>query len=365
MARATGRPTSIRSAGTRPRSRRGRERVLAVGRRRDPGPRRPVPGPRLGGQPPRRAARAPRDDVEPDVVDQRLGQALDHGRGRTRRAPPPAAAAGGRRGSPSAGTSRTARPARTASARRSASTRCRRSPAASSRRAVAERRRVVGRARASRRRSSASTRRIEAMLPTPPHWATSRPPGRSDRGEVREQRVVIGRPSGTSPSTGSRRPARRAAAAAPGPRRRTRPDRRTAPAARRAASIIDGERVERDDVPARQPRGEQLGDPARAAAGVEHPLVAGERQPVEDRPAPPRLRVGDAVVRPGVPVAWHGRRRSARPRVVSWPRRPTHDTSAPMTSRAPATRARQVEGVHRRLRRRDELVVRGRPRPAG
>ena len=48
--------------------------------------------------------------------------------------------------------------------------------------------------RASRRRWSARARLIRPMLPAPPHWATSQPPGRGDGGEVTEERIVVGDP---------------------------------------------------------------------------------------------------------------------------------------------------------------------------
>src|SRR5436305_1035428 len=50
--------------------------------------------------------------------------------------------------------------------------------------------------------------------------------------------------------------------------------------------------------------------PAGATAGVDDRLVADERQTVEDRGAPAGLRVGDAVVCRGVPIAWRAHRQS-------------------------------------------------------
>src|SRR6185436_3015885 len=64
--------------------------------------------------------------------------------------------------------------------------------------------------------------------------------------------------------------------------------------------------VECDDATAGQAGGEQLSDTAAPAAGIEDALVAVEREAVQHDLAPARLRVGDAVVGPGVPVAGHG-----------------------------------------------------------
>ena len=118
------------------------------------------------------------------------------------------------------------------------------------------------------------------MLPTPPHCATSRPPGRRTAARFAEQRVVVGDPV----------------------ERRGRQDRVDRPVDRqRRAEVgddvldpvaeageplargLDHRRrpVERDDPAARQALGEQLGDAAAAAAGVEDPLVAVERQAIE------------------------------------------------------------------------------------
>ena len=109
------------------------------------------------------------------------------------------------------------------------------------------------------------------MLPTPPHWATSRPPG-PQRPPPGSRTARRGRgPSGRSRSTGSRRrAAARAAAGARGRRRRTstRSPKRRQPLARG----LDHRRraVERDDAARAGRRVEQeLGDPAGPAAGVE------------------------------------------------------------------------------------------------
>ena len=140
------------------------------------------------------------------------------------------------------------------------------------------------------------------MLPKPPHWATSRAAGSHDRGEVREQRIVIGHPV----------------------ERRGREDRvdLTVDRERRAevrddvldpvaeageapARRLDHRRraIERDDPTTRQSIGQLLGDAARPATGVEHALVAMEREAVQHRRAPAGHGIGDPVVGLGVPVA--------------------------------------------------------------
>ena len=121
--------------------------------------------------------RAAGHDVEPDVVDQRLADGRRRPRGRRRRARRRAGARGGRRARPSAGTSRTARRRSnrvgSSVSQHSMSTK----PAASSRRVVSSARLEMRRAEpavADRRQRRAGS---IAMLPTPPHWATSQPPG--------------------------------------------------------------------------------------------------------------------------------------------------------------------------------------------
>jgi hypothetical protein len=61
--------------------------------------------------------------------------------------------------------------------------------------------------------------------------------------------------------------------------------------------------VQRDDPPTGESACQQLGHPAAPAAGIEHALVAVEWQAIEDRGAPARLRIGDTIVGPRVPVA--------------------------------------------------------------
>ena len=150
----------------------------------------------------------------------------------------------------------------------------------------------------------ASTRWIEAMLPTPPHWATSQPPGRRTAREVREERVVIGDPveRGGRQDRVDRRPERQRSAEVG--------DDELDPVAERRQPVARGldhrgRAIERDHPATGQSPGKQLGDPAAAAAGVEDAFVAGEREPLEDGRAPAGHRVGDPVVRPRVPVARH------------------------------------------------------------
>ena len=88
-----------------------------------------------------------------------------------------------------------------------------------------------------------------------------------------------------------------------------------------AAGLVEHRRraVEGDDVAGRKALGEELRDPAAAAARVEDALVAAQLEALEDGRAPPRLGLGHGVVGPAVPVARcrHARRISAgieRPR---------------------------------------------------
>ena len=80
------------------------------------------------------------------------------------------------------------------------------------------------------------------MLPAPPHCATSRPPGRSDAGEVAEQRVVVGDPVERR-GREDRVDRRRRPAAAARPRSATANATRSPNRASRsrAASTIDGD----------------------------------------------------------------------------------------------------------------------------
>jgi hypothetical protein len=64
--------------------------------------------------------------------------------------------------------------------------------------------------------------------------------------------------------------------------------------------------VESDHRPLGQSLEQDLGDPARAAARVQHALSAFEPQPLDDGESPAIHRVGDPVVGRRVPVARHG-----------------------------------------------------------
>jgi hypothetical protein len=52
-------------------------------------------------------------------------------------------------------------------------------------------------------------------------------------------------------------------------------------------------------------------DPSRATAGVEHPFIAGERQPFQHARPPPEHGIRDAVVRHGVPTRARPRRQAS------------------------------------------------------
>jgi hypothetical protein len=92
----------------------------------------------------------------------------------------------------------------------------------------------------------------------------------------------------------------------------------------RARLLDHGRRgVDRDHVPAREAGIQLLRDLARAAAGVEHRLVAFQLEPVEHLDAHSGDRVREAFVGGGVPVARlrHGRTLSRTH--VCWRPRPS------------------------------------------
>ena len=145
-----------------------------------------------------------------------------------------------------------------------------------------------------RRRSPAWTL---ATLPAPPHWAASRPPGRSAACRRANRRswssiqwkVAVLRIASTGSSSVS-------SSEVGGERGRS----------PRAAGLLDHRlaAVDGDHRAVRDALGEHLGDAAGAAAGVEHPLVAPEVEPVDDVARHRELRVGHAVVRAGIPFTW-------------------------------------------------------------
>src|SRR5678815_184817 len=61
--------------------------------------------------------------------------------------------------------------------------------------------------------------------------------------------------------------------------------------------------IDADDAAERQPCEQLLSQPSRAASDVEHAFATVERQAREHDHAPVELRVGDAVIRLGVPLA--------------------------------------------------------------
>ena len=137
------------------------------------------------------------------------------------------------------------------------------------------------------------------MLPTPPHCATSRPPGLIASWSRCEQRVVVVDPVKRRVREDDDRPAR-AARARRGPDTSTSRGRRAPPARARPSTA---RRRRRTRGRAGTQLGEPRGHPARAAAGVEHHLVAAQLEPLELLERPPELRIGDAVVGGRVPVA--------------------------------------------------------------
>ena len=289
-------------------------------------------------------------------------------RGRTRRARRRAAARGGRRGPPSAGRSRAARRARTASARRVSQHSMSTKPAASSRRTVAigvskwagpsQPSPIVASDRAGPRRCCRRRR-------------TGRRAGRPVGGRPRGSRTARrGRgPSGTSRSTGSRRPAPSSGSGSPEVR-----DDVLDPVAERRQPLargIDHRRraVERDDAPARQAIGEQLGDAARCRSRRRAPVRRRRAAADRGRPCPSASsgrRPGRRSGRPSRAVIASSSRGRCRRGSAARPaagapapsRRPYHDTSAPDREQPGARQHRQVEGVDRRL------VRRRRPAPA-
>ena len=142
------------------------------------------------------------------------------------------------------------------------------------------------------------------MLPTPPHWATSRPPGRRTAARFANNaswsgtqwKVAVDRIASTGALERQRPPEVRDDVLDPVAERRQplAGGRRSSPASRRARRPCRAEA-----------RRQELGDPTGPAAGVEDAFVAGQRQAVEDGRAPARLRLGDPVVGRGVPVAGH------------------------------------------------------------
>ena len=164
-------------------------------------------------------------------------------------------------------------------------------PASSSARPRSRRRAAAPRSAAARRSSTGRGQSGEALaqagvvggrsaapctaatLPSPPHCTLSRPPGRSAAASAREQRVVVGHP--VEGRVGEHRvdllavvQAQRGEVGPP------HVDRLPRELLARAGDHV-GRGVDGDDPPARQPLEQHAGDPARAAAGVEHRLVAG------------------------------------------------------------------------------------------
>ena len=287
---------STRRAGPRPGDlglRRG-DRHVSGERRRRPADHRPRGRSRsaVDPEPSGSAAAAAGHDVQPHVVDERLADARPRPRDeRVVLVGRQALEVGAEHDRPQVGLERLAA-ARSASARRSASTRCRRSrprragassPAASR----------SGPARASRRRSWRARAGSCAMLPTPPHWATSRPPGRRTAARLANSASWSGTQWNVAVERiGVDRLVDRAAARR-GRRRRTRPGRRSGRAARaRPRPSTASRRARRRARPAGARAA--LGHAAAAAARVEDALVAGAAAAGRGRRVPQRV-IGSAT----------------------------------------------------------------------
>ena len=163
-----------------------------------------------------------------------------------------------------------------------------------------------------------------AMLPKPPHWATSHPPGWSTAARFAKSaswsgtqwNVAVERMASTGSSIGSGCSEVRVDVA-----------HSVALRGEPLARLLEHRRrgIERDDLAAWDAREQQLGHPSRSAPGIEHALVASQRQPHQDLGAPACLRVGDAVVGDGVPVG--GRHRNVEHRRRGRAEGPARSTS--------------------------------------
>ena len=138
------------------------------------------------------------------------------------------------------------------------------------------------------------------MLPSPPHWATSRPPGRSAACRRANSRswsaiqwnVAVERIASTRLVELEVEQVEHAHVDAVGAGRRARS---------LAASTIEADASTAITLPARQALDQRLGDPPRAAARVEHDLVARQLQAREHLAAQRLHRPRDAVVARAVP----------------------------------------------------------------
>ena len=172
-----------------------------------------------------------------------------------------------------------------------------------------------------------------STLPSPPHWATSRPPGFSAarrRANSRswspiQWKVAVETIASTgSSSSSSSRSASRTSTVGRAAARRASLDHR--------ARAVDG-----DHAPARQPLGQRRGHPAGAAARVEHGLVAAQPQPRQHVAAHRLERRAEPLVGGGVPVARRHTRRTHRVRPAAPPRRRRGRPARPPRPRAAAT----------------------------
>ena len=235
------------------------------------------------GEPPRLSRGR---DVQPDVVDHRpsasrAATSSTNGVALGR----PAAGRDAHRGSRSAGTSRTARPARTASAPAWSQAWMSTNPAAASRAAS---RRAVAKNASPVQPSPivARTRRIDAMFAAAAVLGDELAAGADDRGEVAEERVVVVDPVERRGREDRVDRARRSARRLAEVRLNERDP--VAEPLEAAAGLVEHRRrgVEGDDVAARQALGEELRDPAAAAAGVEDASRRRSARGARARPRP-------------------------------------------------------------------------------
>ena len=140
-----------------------------------------------------------------------------------------------------------------------------------------------------------------ATLPSPPHCTLTRPPGRSAAASransaswsAIQWKVALEKTASTRSPSASVSVARSAWRTSTG----------SPASSSRARATMSGDASTAMTPPARQPLEQHAGDAARAAAGVEHGLVAAQLEAVEHGGGPLDVRTRDPVVGLRVPVA--------------------------------------------------------------